>query len=56
MNVISRFEGESVIVGDGITVTVLEIEGDQVVLQIDGPDDMQVDLLEELVSEFSARR
>lgn len=48
MQIISRFEGQAVIVGDNITVTILEIDGDEVILQVDGPDDLSVYRAEEL--------
>ena len=48
MNVISRFEGESLIVDNAITVTVLEIDGDEVLLQIDGAEGVQIECLEGL--------
>jgi carbon storage regulator len=48
MQIISRIEGQAVIVGDNITVTILEIDGDEVILQVDGPDDLSVYRAEEL--------
>ena len=48
MQIISRFEGQAVIVGENITVTILEIDGDEVILQVDGPDDLSVYRAEEL--------
>lgn len=39
MTTISCVEGEAVVIGDNLRITVLEIDGDQVVLQIDGPED-----------------
>jgi carbon storage regulator CsrA len=48
MHIISRFEGQAVIVGGNITVTILEIDGDEVVLQVEGPDDLSVYRAEDL--------
>jgi Neuraminidase (sialidase) len=43
MTEISRLEGEAVIVGDHITVTVLEIDGDNVLLRIESDDDVMIE-------------
>ena len=53
MHIISRLEGQAVIVADNITVTILEIDGDEVLLAIDGPDDLLVQRSEELSSLLS---
>lgn len=42
MNVITRFEGEAVVIGDSLKVTVLEVDGENVVLQIDGPEGTEI--------------
>ncbi len=39
MIVIPREEGEAVLIGDGVIVTVLEIRDDEVRLAIEYPDD-----------------
>lgn len=38
MIVIPREEGEAILIGDGVIVTVLEIRGDEVRLAIEYPD------------------
>jgi carbon storage regulator len=50
MQIISRAEGQAVIVAENITVTILEIDGDEVLLAIDGPDDLSVYRSEDLAS------
>ena len=50
MHLISRLEGQAVIVAEDITVTILEIDGDEVLLAIDGPDDLSVYRSEDLVA------
>lgn len=40
--VLSRKKEESIIIGDRITVTVIEIRGDKVRLAIDAPSDVSV--------------
>lgn len=47
MIIISRLEGEAVLVGKEITVTVVHIEGDNVILHIDAPDDVSLELGED---------
>jgi carbon storage regulator len=42
MHVISRQKGESVVVGDDIVVTVIEVRGDQVRLGIEIPKEVPV--------------
>ena len=39
MIVISRLAGEAIVIGDNITVTILEIDGDEVVFEIDSLDE-----------------
>ncbi len=43
MIVIPRLEGEALTIGDDITIKVVEIDGDDVLLEIDAPDDAQID-------------
>lgn len=53
MLVLSRRVGESVVIGDSVTVTVLDIRGDLVRIGIDAPRSVSVnrsELLEELES------
>ena len=53
MLVLSRRIGESVVIGDDITVTVLEVRGDVVRVGIDAPRSVRVhraELLAELAS------
>lgn len=40
--VLSRKKEESIIIGDRITITVIEIRGDKVRLAIDAPSDVSV--------------
>lgn len=42
MLILSRRTGESLIIGDDITVSVLEIKGNQVRIGIDAPKDVSV--------------
>lgn len=42
MLVLSRHEGEEIIIGDNITVRVTEIKGDSVRLAIDAPREVRV--------------
>jgi len=54
MLVLSRRVGESVVVGDDVTITVLEVRGDVVRIGIDAPRSIAVhraELLAELASE-----
>jgi carbon storage regulator CsrA len=39
MVVMNRITGEAIVIGDSITVTVLEIDGEEVLLQIDSQGD-----------------
>jgi carbon storage regulator len=53
MLVLSRRVGESVVVGDDVTITVLEVRGDVVRIGIDAPRSVSVhraELLAELAS------
>lgn len=47
MIIIPREEGESVLIGDDVVVTVVEIRDDGVLLAIDHPDDVAVECGEE---------
>jgi len=42
MLVLSRKPGESVVIGDNVTVTVLSISGKQVRIGIEAPEDVSV--------------
>ena len=42
MLILTRREGESVKIGDGITITVLDVKGNQVRLGIEAPKDVAV--------------
>lgn len=42
MLVLTRRKNESIVIGDGIVVTVLEVKGDQIRLGITAPRDVQV--------------
>jgi len=42
MLVLTRRSGESIIVGDEITITVIEIKGNSVRLGIDAPSDVRI--------------
>ena len=50
MIVISRLAGEAIVVGHELTVTVVSVDGDEVLLQIEGPDEISLERGEELVS------
>lgn len=47
MLVLARRRNEGIVIGDGVTVTILEIRGNQVRLGIEAPKDVRV-LREEL--------
>jgi carbon storage regulator len=49
MLVLSRRAGESVVIGDGVTVSVLEVRGDVVRIGIDAPRSVAVHRAELLV-------
>ena len=54
MLVLSRREKESIVIGDRITVTVVEIRGNQVRLAIEAPKEIRV-LRNELVDSPAAK-
>ena len=43
MLVLSRKEGEQIVIGDGIVVTVVRINGDRIRLGVEAPPDVIVD-------------
>lgn len=42
MLVLSRLRGESIVIGNGITITIIEIRGDKVRLGIEAPREVTV--------------
>jgi carbon storage regulator CsrA len=42
MLVLSRKRGEKIVIEGGITVTVIEVKGNQIRLGIDAPDDIRI--------------
>lgn len=46
MLVLSRKKNESIIIGDNVTVTIVEIRGDKVKIGIEAPVDVSVDRVE----------
>ena len=42
MLVLSRKPGEKVVIGNGITITVVEVAGNRVRLGIDAPEDVRI--------------
>ena len=42
MLVLSRKPGEKVVLGNGITLTVVEVRGDRVRLAVDAPDPVRI--------------
>lgn len=56
MIIISRLEGEAVVVGDRlqVTVTVVRVEADEVILHIDAPDEISLEPGEHLATLPSA--
>jgi carbon storage regulator len=42
MLVLSRKPGEQLVLGDGITLTVLEVRGDRVRLAVEAPDQFRI--------------
>ena len=54
MLVLTRKSGESLIIGDEVTVTVVEVRGNQVKIGIEAPESVKVyreELLRKIVSE-----
>ena len=54
MLVLSRRVGESIVIGDDVTVTVLEVSGDVVRIGIDAPRSVSVNRAE-LIAELTER-
>ncbi len=52
MLVLTRRKNQSIVIGDGITITVLEVKGDNIRLGISAPRDVQV-FREELLTAVS---
>ncbi|HXT57186.1 MAG TPA: carbon storage regulator [Pirellulales bacterium] len=50
MIVISREKGQAVVVGNEITVTIVHVEGDEVLLHIDAPEGSQLECGEDLAN------
>ena len=46
MLVLSRKKNKSIIIGDNVTVTIVEIRGDKVKIGIEAPVDVSVDRVE----------
>ena len=46
MLVLSRKKNESIIIGDNVTVTIVEIRGDKIKIGIEAPVDVSVDRVE----------
>jgi carbon storage regulator len=42
MLALSRKRGEKVVIGDGVTLTVVEVRGDRVRLAFDAPDQVRI--------------
>ncbi|MEE9415083.1 MAG: carbon storage regulator CsrA [Acidimicrobiales bacterium] len=54
MLVLTRERGEAIVIGDNVTVTIVEIRGDQVRLGIDAPREITIhrqEVFDELQSE-----
>ena len=56
MLVLTRRTGQSIVIGNGITVTVLEVKGDQIRLGIDAPRDVPVHREELVIALHEANR
>ncbi|WP_298229199.1 carbon storage regulator CsrA [Gryllotalpicola sp.] len=57
MLVLTRKLGESIVIGDSITITVVDIKGDAIRLGIDAPREVRVqrsELLEAIAAETAA--
>jgi carbon storage regulator len=46
MLILSRFKGQSIVIGDDVVVTVVDVRGNTVRLGITAPDDVVVDRVE----------
>ena len=46
MLVLSRYVGQQIVIGEDITVTIMEVRGDKVKIGIIAPSDVEVDRLE----------
>lgn len=46
MLVLSRVRGEKIVIGDNVTITVVDVKGDKVKLGIEAPRDVPVHRLE----------
>lgn len=56
MLVLTRRAGESIVIGNDVTVTVLEVRGDQIRLGIDAPKDVPIHREEVYVQVQQANR
>jgi carbon storage regulator CsrA len=54
MRIFHQTQDESIVINGEITVTVLKIEGDEVVLQIDAPEWIAIEEQPELLSEITS--
>jgi carbon storage regulator len=57
MLVLSRKVGESIVIGEGITVTIVDIKGDTVRVGVDAPREVKVqrsEVLEQIARETAA--
>lgn len=57
MLVLSRKVGESIVIGEGITVTIVDIKGDTVRIGVDAPREVKVqrsEVLEQIARETAA--
>lgn len=50
MIVVSRLAGDALVIDESITVQVVEVDGDTVVLEIDGADGLSIVLGEDLMA------
>ncbi len=54
MLVLTRKSEQKIVIGENITITILKVQGDQVSVGIDAPDDMRIfrkELLEDIKKE-----
>jgi len=57
MLVLSRKVGESIVIGEGITVTIVDVKGDTVRVGVDAPREVKVqrsEVLEQIARETAA--